>query len=65
MKKTLHKNKTVMLPTAVIDLVCGMELDPVETKLHVEHKGEVYYFCTTTCKNHFVNDSEKYLGINN
>ena len=65
MKKTLRKNKTTMLPAVVIDLVCGMELDPAETRLHVEHKGEVHYFCTTTCKNHFVNDPEKYLGITN
>jgi len=46
----------------VIDVVCGMELDPAHTKLHVEHRGEVYYFCSTTCKNHFVSDPGKYVG---
>jgi Cu+-exporting ATPase len=65
MKKALNQKKKDTLPVAVIDLVCGMDLDPTETKLHVEHKGEVYYFCTTTCKNHFVNDPEKYLGTSN
>ncbi len=45
-----------------MDVVCGMELDPVHTKLHVEHKGEVYYFCNVVCKNHFVNDPQKYVG---
>ncbi len=46
----------------VLDVVCGMELDPASTRLHVEHKGEVYYFCSTMCKNHFVSDPEKYVG---
>lgn len=50
------------LEKKVLDLVCGMELDPSETKLHVEYKGEVYYFCSTVCKNHFVNDPQKYVG---
>jgi len=45
-----------------LDVVYGMEIDPLYTKLHVEHKGEVYYFCSTTCKNHFVNDPERYIG---
>ena len=49
-------------PGMSIDLVCGMELDPVHTKLHVEHRGEVYYFCNTVCRNHFVNDPQKYAG---
>lgn len=45
-----------------LDVVCGMEIDPVHTKLHAEHRGEVYYFCSTVCKNHFVNDPQKYVG---
>lgn len=49
----------------VVDVVCGMELDPKETKLHLEHKGEVYYFCNMSCKNHFANDPKKYVGIIN
>ena len=44
------------------DVVCGMEVDPIHTKLHVEYEGSVYYFCSTTCKNHFVNDPQKYIG---
>lgn len=46
----------------VLDVVCGMELDPAHTKLYVEHRSEVYYFCNTTCKNHFVNNPEKYVS---
>lgn len=51
-----------VLESKAFDVVCAMEIDPVHTKLHVEHKGEVYYFCSTTCQNHFVNDPQKYVG---
>lgn len=61
--KKLHKiGMHVEQKIKALDVVCGMELDPLRTKLHVEHKGEVYYFCSTTCKNHFVNDPQKYIG---
>lgn len=46
----------------IIDMVCGMELDPTHEKLHTEYRGEVYYFCSDMCKDHFVSDSEKYVG---
>ncbi len=62
MNKTSHEDKS-SLPSVVIDMVCGMELDPTETKIQVEHKGETYYFCNMSCKNHFVNNPEKYIGI--
>ena len=49
----------------VTDVVCGMQVDPKETKLHVEHKGNVYYFCNIDCKNKFESDPEKYLVKSN
>ncbi len=61
--KPLKKVDMYIQPGAkAIDVVCGMELDPTQTQLLVEYGGEVYYFCSPTCKNHFVNDSEKYVG---
>lgn len=67
MSKELDKqlNKAGMHVEAagkVIDVVCGMELDPAHAKLHAEYKGEIYYFCSTVCKNHFVNKPENYVG---
>ncbi len=44
------------------DLVCGMELELGEIKHATEHKGESYYFCGESCRDHFVNDPEKYVG---
>lgn len=45
-----------------IDVVCGMEVNSEETKHTSEYKGETYYFCSVSCKDHFVNDPEKYVG---
>ena len=44
------------------DVVCGMELDPSHAELHAEYRGEIYYFCSKTCRDHFTNDPEKYSG---
>ncbi len=58
-EKYQQKNK---LPVVAFDLICGMEVDPTECKHHTEHNSEVYYFCSTNCKNHFVMNPQKYLG---
>ena len=44
------------------DVICGMELGIGTIKQAVEHKGETYYFCSKSCKNHFINDPKKYVG---
>ncbi|TES91956.1 MAG: YHS domain-containing protein, partial [Candidatus Cloacimonadota bacterium] len=28
----------------------------------VEHKGETYYFCSSSCKDKFEEEPEKYIG---
>ncbi|MEK7616220.1 MAG: YHS domain-containing protein [Patescibacteria group bacterium] len=45
-----------------IDPVCGMEIDPAEAKHASDYKGETYYFCSASCKEHFDNNPEKYVG---
>ncbi len=44
----------------VLDLVCGMELEPEEAKFTSTYKNKTYYFCSEGCKQHFDNDPEKY-----
>ncbi len=61
-KKLRKAGMHVELAGKVVDVICSMELDPMHTKLHVEHNQEVYYFCSTVCKNHFVSDPQKYVG---
>ena len=46
----------------VIDIVCGMELDPAKIKSAVEYKEETYYFCSDSCRKHFVDDPKRYVG---
>ncbi len=48
----------------VFDVVCGMELDIENVRHSSEHNGTEYYFCSETCKGHFVDDPEKYAGEN-
>ena len=45
-----------------VDVVCGMELDTSSTALHAEYCDEVYYFCSKTCRYHFVKNPEMYIG---
>ncbi|MFQ6084714.1 MAG: YHS domain-containing protein [Candidatus Bathyarchaeia archaeon] len=42
------------------DPVCGMEVGE-GSEYKMEHKGEMYYFCCSTCMEQFKEDPEKYL----
>lgn len=44
-----------------IDLVCGMEVSKASTHTHI-YNSKTYYFCSSGCQTHFVNDPEKYVG---
>lgn len=43
------------------DLVCGMELVQREAKYSFKLNDVMYYFCTSTCREHFKNAPERYL----
>ncbi len=48
-------------PDKVIDMVCGMVVDP-KTAMHTaEHNGHTYYFCGASCKAKFIANPTKYL----
>ena len=50
-------------PKTFFDVVCGMELTPDKIKHTVEHVDSItYHFCSKSCKDHFVNDPQKYVG---
>ncbi|MDQ3098146.1 MAG: YHS domain-containing protein [bacterium] len=44
----------------VIDLVCGMDIDPKQANFKSTYQDKQYYFCYDGCKTHFDNDPEKY-----
>ncbi len=51
------------LKDIAFDVVCGMELDLAHIEHAIEHKEETYYFCGASCRDHFVNEPEKYIGV--
>ncbi|WP_394760762.1 heavy metal translocating P-type ATPase [Phenylobacterium sp.] len=46
----------------VIDPVCGMTVDPVQTPHHAEHAGRPYHFCSAGCRTKFLADPDRYLA---
>ena len=48
--------------TAVIDPVCGMQVDPLTTAHHATHAGSEYHFCSARCRGKFVTDPGTYLS---
>ena len=45
----------------VIDLVCGMEVEPSQSKLISIYQGKSYWFCAESCRKAFESDPAKYL----
>jgi L-lactate dehydrogenase len=45
------------------DPVCGMEVDENQTKHSIQHRGKMYYFCASRCKDSFEKNPEKYLKV--
>ncbi len=45
----------------VIDLVCGMTVDPATAKHKADYKGQAYYFCSAGCRTKFLATPAKYL----
>ena len=45
----------------VRDPVCGMDVDPVTAKFHVEHAGQHIHFCSAKCQTKFLAEPARYL----
>ncbi|HVG08240.1 MAG TPA: YHS domain-containing protein [Thermoanaerobaculia bacterium] len=48
-------------PSAVVDPVCGMEVDPATAAGTSLYAGKTYYFCSKDEKAQFDKEPEKYL----
>ncbi len=46
---------------AARDPVCGMTVDPENSKHRFEYRGETFHFCCAGCRNKFAADPAKYL----
>ncbi len=47
---------------AVSDPVCGMTVDPLNSKHRFEYRGETFHFCSTRCRERFAAEPGKYLS---
>ena len=45
---------------AVVDPVCGMQVDPCKTELTADYEDNRFYFCAEGCLNAFEKNPDKY-----
>jgi YHS domain-containing protein len=65
MKRSLTKRREVAQHNAkqrMVDVVCGMEIDPTESRYFVRYHDVTYYFCSAHCRQHFENTPARYVG---
>lgn len=51
-----------MSATTDRDPVCGMTVDPANSRHKAEHQGQLFHFCSAGCRTKFENDPERYLA---
>ena len=49
-------------PALVLDVVCGMSIDPASSAGSSTYRGETYYFCATGCKARFDANPAAYVA---
>ncbi len=47
---------------AVVDPVCGMELEPGQIEAQTQYGGKGYSFCSEECRRLFEQNPEEYVG---
>jgi xanthine dehydrogenase accessory factor len=52
----------VLQPKTAIDPVCGMSVAAVPASLHLEHKGQTWYFCGPGCRQAFAAEPDRYAA---
>jgi Cu+-exporting ATPase len=53
---------TIPAAQTVVDPVCGMTIDPATSVGSVQHAGQTYHFCSTSCLAKFQTDPAKYAS---
>ena len=49
-------------PGAMVDPVCGMQVDPAKAAGKSDYDGKTYYFCSKMCKAKFDANPSQYAG---
>lgn len=47
---------------SALDPVCGMQVDPANTKHRAQYGGQTYYFCSESCRGKFMADPSRYVS---
>lgn len=53
--------KTGVVSAKIVDPVCGMRIEP-GTDITAEHEGETYHFCSTQCRDRFLEEPGRYMS---
>ncbi len=61
-RRALHVLADETPRPGVLDVVCGMTVDPATAKHRAEHAGQSYFFCSAGCKAKFEAQPAKFLG---
>jgi P-type Cu+ transporter len=56
-----HAHHRHQADATVRDPVCGMVVDPANSKHRFDYRGETFHFCTAGCKTKFATDPKAYL----
>lgn len=46
----------------VLDVVCGMQIDPATAAGKSEYQGQTYFFCSLGCKKEFDKEPQKFIN---
>ena len=46
-----------------IDPVCGKDIHPKTSQWLVEYHGKAYHFCTSVCRDEFVDDPATFVSL--
>ena len=52
---------TTLPPAKMLDPVCGMTVDPANSKYRRDHDGHTFHFCSARCHDKFAADPASYL----
>jgi Cu+-exporting ATPase len=56
-----HGQAAYAADVKVLDLVCGMMVDPQTSKHRFDHRGSAYHFCSAGCRTKFAVAPQSYL----
>lgn len=61
MKTVKEPKKRSKTDHMTVDVVCGMDVSTRQSHHHVQYGNTVYHFCSSHCKQHFVDAPERYV----